>query len=211
MSNVILKISKLNFKNVLTDISFEISQNDFITITGPNGGGKSTIAKLILNILKPDNGEIKFYKDLKNKIAYVPQNTSITDEIFPATVEEIIETAFAFRDYFFKRISKKEKSYINSLMEKLDILDFKYKLFSELSGGQKQKVLIIRALVNKPEFLILDEPDTALDINSKNELINILEKINKEENTTILYITHNIELIKKNTTKILNINGVLNC
>ena len=129
MSNVILKISKLNFKNVLTDISFEISQNDFITITGPNGGGKSTIAKLILNILKPDNGEIKFYKDLKNKIAYVPQNTSITDEIFPATVEEIIKTAFAFRDYFFKRISKKEKSYINSLMEKLDILDFKYKLF----------------------------------------------------------------------------------
>ena len=125
MAKKIIQVNNLNFENVLTNISLEIYEGDFIAIIGPNGGGKSTFIKLLLNILKPNSGQIKFYEDIKNKIGYVPQNATTVDGVFPATVEEIIKTAFVNKKSFFERISIEEKNYLNFLMESFEILDLK--------------------------------------------------------------------------------------
>ena len=209
MNKKIIKVCNLNFENVLTNISLEIFEGDFIAILGSNGGGKTTFIKLLLNILKQNSGEIKFYEDLKNKIGYVPQNATTVDGVFPATVEEIIKTAFVNKKSFLGKISIEEEKYINFLMENFEIINLKSKLFVELSGGQKQRVLIVRALANNPKLLILDEPDIGLDNSSQTRFIENLNRINKENKTTIIFVTHHLEIIEKYITKTFHINGTL--
>lgn len=209
MNKKIVEVCNLNFENVLTNISLEIFEGDFIAILGPNGGGKTTFIKLLLNILKQNSGEIKFNEDIKNKIGYVPQNATTTDGVFPATVEEIIETAFVNKRSFLRKISIEEEKYINFLMENFEIINLKSKLFVELSGGQKQRVLIVRALANNPKLLILDEPDIGLDNSSQTKFIENLNRINKENKITIIFVTHHLGIIEKYITKKFYINGVL--
>lgn len=208
MNKKIIEVCNLNFENVLTNISLEIFEGDFIAILGPNGGGKTTFIKLLLNILKQTSGEIKFNEDIKNKIGYVPQSATTVDGVFPATVEEIIKTAFINKGFFMKN-SIEEVNYINSLMENFGIANLKSKLFVELSGGQKQRVLIVRALANKPKLLILDEPDIGLDNASQTKFIENLNRINKENKTTIIFVTHHLGIIEKYITNKFYINGVL--
>ena len=195
MNKKIIEVSNLNFGNVLTNISLEIFEGDFIAILGPNGGGKTTFIKLLLNILKQNSGKIEFHENLKNKIGYVPQNATTVDEVFPATVDEIIKTAFVNKKSFFKKISIEDKNYINFLMESFGIMDLKSKLFVELSGGQKQRVLIVRALANKPKLLILDEPASALDTDSREQLYNYLNTIKR--NSIIFIVTHDDKITDK--------------
>ena len=209
MNEKIIEVCNLNFENVLTNISLEIFKADFVAILGPNGGGKTTFVKLLLNILKQNAGEIKFYEDLKNKIGYIPQSATTVDTVFPATVDEIIRTAFSNKRFFFGKLSLEEKNYLDFLMQNFQIIDLKSKLFVELSGGQKQRVLIVRALANKPKLLILDEPDIGLDTVSKTKFIEKLNIINKENKTTIIFVTHHLGIIEKYITKTFHINGTL--
>ena len=210
MNEKIIEVCNLNFENVLTNISLEIFKADFVAILGPNGGGKTTFVKLLLNILKQNAGEIKFYEDLKNKIGYIPQSATTVDTVFPATVDEIIRTAFSNKRFFFGKLSLEEKNYLDFLMQNFQIIDLKSKLFVELSGGQKQRVLIVRALANKPKLLILDEPDIGLDTVSQTKFIEKLNIINKENKTTIIFVTHHLGIIEKYITKKFYINGGLN-
>ena len=209
MNEKIIEVCNLNFENVLTNISLEIFKGDFVAILGPNGGGKTTFVKLLLNILKQNAGEIKFYEDLKNKIGYIPQSATTVDTVFPATVDEIIKTAFSDKRFFFGKLSLEEKNYLDFLMQNFQIIDLKSKLFVELSGGQKQRVLIVRALANKPKLLILDEPDIGLDTISQTKFIENLNIINKENKTTIIFVTHHLGIIEKYITKKFYINKVL--
>lgn len=210
MCEKIIEVSNLNFENILKNISLEIYEGDFVAITGPNGGGKSTFIKLLLGILEPTNGNIKLFENSKYQIGYVPQQASNIDIAFPATVDEIIKTAFANKNSLFKTITKEEKLNISSLMDLFEISNLKYKLITELSGGQKQRVMIVRALANNPKLLILDEPDIGLDKKSQKQFINSLKEINEKNRTTILFITHHLEEIDEFITKKFNINQGLN-
>ena len=210
MCEKIIEVSNLNFENILKNISLEIYKGDFVAITGPNGGGKSTFIKLLLGILEQTNGNIKLFENSKYQIGYVPQQASNIDIAFPATVDEIIKTAFANKNSLFKTITKEEKLNISSLMDLFEISNLKYKLITELSGGQKQRVMIVRALANNPKLLILDEPDIGLDKKSQKQFINSLKKINEKNRTTILFITHHLEEINEFITKKFNINQGLN-
>ena len=209
MNRKLIEVRNLNFENILSNISLEIFEGDFIAIVGSNGGGKTTLVKLLLNILKPTSGKIQYFENIKNKIGYVPQNATSTDGIFPATVEEIIKSTFINKTSIFKKISNQEKDYINFLMKSFDIENLKSELFAELSGGQKQRVMIVRALANKPKILILDEPDMGLDKISQTNFINNLIKINKENKTTIIFVTHHLGMIEKYVTKTFCIDGIL--
>ena len=210
MCEKIIEVSNLDFENILKNISLEIYEGDFVAITGPNGGGKSTFIKLLLGILEPTNGNIKLFENSKYQIGYVPQQASNIDIAFPATVDEIIKTAFANKNSLFKTITKEEKLNISSLMDLFEISNLKYKLITELSGGQKQRVMIVRALANNPKLLILDEPDIGLDKKSQKQFINSLKEINEKNRTTILFITHHLEEIDEFITKKFNINQGLN-
>jgi zinc transport system ATP-binding protein len=213
MTNKLIEISNLNFKNVLRDISLDIFEGDFVALIGPNGGGKSTFIKLLLGILEKSSGNIKLFNkpiDAKTNqnIGYVPQNHTQGD-IFPATVDEIIKTAFAYKTTFLKQLSYEENEYIEYLMNKFEISDLKYKLVDELSGGQKQRVMIVRALANRPKLLILDEPDFGVDATSQNILHEVLKELNQKEKVTILFVTHHLELLQSIVTKTFHISQVI--
>lgn len=209
MNKKLIEVCDLNFENILSNISLEIFESDFIAIVGSNGGGKTTFLKLLLNILKPNSGEIQYFENIKNKMGYVPQNATVVDVIFPATVKEILETAFITNSSILKKISKNEKDYLKFLMQNFEITNLNSKLFAELSGGQKQRVMIVKALANKPKILFLDEPDMGLDKISQSKFIDNLNKINKENKTSIVFITHHLGMIEKYITKTFCINGIL--
>lgn len=209
MNRKLIEVRNLNFENILSNISLEIFEGDFIAIVGSNGGGKTTFLKLLLNILKPNSGEIQYFENIKNKMGYVPQNATVVDVIFPATVKEILETAFITNSSILKKISKNEKDYLKFLMQNFEITNLNSKLFAELSGGQKQRVMIVRALANKPKILFLDEPDMGLDKISQSKFIDNLNRINKENKTSIVFITHHLGMIEKYITKTFCINGIL--
>lgn len=213
MTNKLIEISNLNFKNVLRDISLDIFEGDFVAIIGSNGSGKSTFVKILLGVLEKSSGNIKLFNKpidttTNKNIGYVPQNHTKGDVAFPATVDEIIKTAFAHKTTFLKQLSCEEKKYIEYLMNKFEISDLKYKLIDELSGGQKQRVMIARALANRPKLLILDEPDFGVDATSQNILHEVLSELNQKDKVTILFITHHLELLHSMITKTFHINQV---
>ena len=176
---------------ILKGINLNIDENDFICIVGPNGSGKSTLIKGILGLIKPIKGKV-IYNGLKqNFIGYMPQETKV-DPNFPASVMEIVlsGTLNSNKGIFYTDESKEEA--IKNL-KLLGIEKLKKKSFSELSGGQRQKVLLARALSATSKLLILDEPSNNLDSKSKKELYKIIDDLNKKHGITILMITHDLD------------------
>lgn len=192
MSLIELKNLTLGYGNnkVIKKLNINIEEGDFLCIVGPNGSGKSTLIKSILGLIKPLEGKI-IYKGLKqNFIGYMPQEIKI-DPNFPASVFEIILSGTLNRAGNFYR--KKEKTIAENSLKLLKIENLKDKYFKDLSGGQRQKVLLARSLCASSKLLILDEPSNHLDTKSKKELYKIVENLNKEKNMTIIMITHDLD------------------
>lgn len=179
-------------QKVIQDLSFTVEKGDFITIIGANGSGKSTLVKGLLGLIKPMQGDIQYHIDTK-QIGYMPQETKI-DATFPASVEEIVLSGTLNRLGHRPFYSKKERKLADDSLVLLDILDLKKKSFADLSGGQRQKVLLSRALSATRELLILDEPSNNLDFSSREEFYKIIHRLNKEEGITILMITHDLDM-----------------
>jgi len=215
LSDIIIDVKNLTYKDILQDISFEISRGEYIAIIGPNGGGKSTLMKVILGLIKPDIADIKLFNTKQSsfnqyyKIGYVPQRASLVDDSFPITVEEVINLGLAYKSSLFSGSTKKNDAKIKSVMEKIEITDLKKRKISELSGGQRQRVMIARALISEPQMLILDEPNTGVDSNSQVKFYKLLKKLNKEDNITILFVTHDLGVIVDDVKKVLCINQTL--
>ncbi|WP_173669441.1 metal ABC transporter ATP-binding protein [Sharpea azabuensis] len=179
-------------QKVIQDLSFTVEKGDFITIIGANGSGKSTLVKGLLGLIKPMQGDIQYHIDTK-QIGYMPQETKI-DATFPASVEEIVLSGTLNRLGHRPFYGKKERKLADDSLALLDILDLKKKSFADLSGGQRQKVLLSRALSATRELLILDEPSNNLDFSSREEFYKIIHRLNKEEGITILMITHDLDM-----------------
>ncbi len=179
-------------QEVIKDLSFTVEKGDFMTIIGANGSGKSTLVKGLLGLIKPMQGDIQYHIDTK-QIGYMPQETKI-DATFPASVEEIVLSGTLNRLGHRPFYGKKERKLADDSLALLDILDLKKKSFADLSGGQRQKVLLSRALSATRELLILDEPSNNLDFSSREEFYKIIHRLNKEEGITILMITHDLDM-----------------
>lgn len=179
-------------QEVIKDLSFTVEKGDFITIIGANGSGKSTLVKGLLGLIKPMQGDIQYHIDTK-QIGYMPQETKI-DATFPASVEEIVLSGTLNRLGHRPLYGKKERKLADDSLALLDILELKKKSFADLSGGQRQKVLLSRALSATRELLILDEPSNNLDFSSREEFYKIIHRLNKEEGITILMITHDLDM-----------------
>ena len=177
---------------VLKNINMNIEENDFICIVGPNGSGKSTLVKGILGLIKPMKGKV-IYNDLKqNFIGYMPQETKV-DSNFPASVMEIVLSgtlnSLGLKSFYSKET--KEKALYN--LKLLGIEKLKNKSFCDLSGGQRQKVLLARSLCSTSKLLILDEPSNNLDSKSKSDLYKTVVDLNKKRGITIIMITHDLD------------------
>ena len=176
-----------------------------IAIDGPSGSGKSTLAKAILRLNHALSGEILFTDGLtSNKIGYLPQQTP-SQKDFPASVKEIVRSGGLNRGGLFPFYSKAEKQRATAVMEQLQLLPLKNRCFRELSGGQQRKVLLARALIATRELLLLDEPAAALDPHATAELYETIHRLNKQQNITIIMISHDLEAAKKYADKILHI------
>ena len=212
----IFDVKDLNFtvrgQDILSNISFEIFGSEYIAIIGPNGGGKTTLIRMLLGLDEPTTGEIKLFgkklKDFKewNKIGFVPQRAAQVDQNFPATALDIVKMGRTSKRGLFSKESIADKEAVNDAMTKMDILDLKDKMVGTLSGGQRQRVMIARALASSPEILILDEPNTGVDMVSQRNFYKLLSKLNKEENITIVFITHDIGVIADDIGRLFTIN-----
>lgn len=198
--NKYIEITNLNFsydnQSVLKQVNLNIEKGDFAVLIGNNGSGKSTLFKLLAGQLKPVSGSIKLFdQDVDKfkdwtKIGYMPQVASSLFKGFPTTVEEFILSNLYKPFSFFSKNKKEKKKLLDEVLLKLKIYDLKKKSINELSGGQKQKVLLARVLINEPKILLLDEPTIGIDLESLINLYKVLSNLNKNENLTIFMITH---------------------
>ena len=194
MNLIELKNLSLGYENitVLKDINMTIDESDFICIVGPNGAGKSTLVKGILGLIKPKKGKV-IYNNLKqNFIGYMPQETKI-DSNFPASVYEIVLSGTLNKLGLRSFYTKKEKMIALNNLKILGIENLKSKNFCDLSGGQRQKVLLARSLCATSKLLILDEQSNNLDSNSKKELYKTIIDLNKNHGITVIMITHDLD------------------
>ena len=209
-----IEIQGLSFsydkQRVLEDIDLTIEKKDFTTFIGPNGGGKSTLLKLILGINSLQEGSIsifnKPYLSQTPKLGYVPQNTDINLN-FPITVLEVVmmgQNSLKTRLFGYK-LEEKERAF--EVLENVSMQDFAHKNISKLSGGQKQRVLIARALFSNPEILLLDEPTSNIDVKGSEQIYASLEELNKE--ISIVVVSHDISVILKYASKAIYINKTL--
>ena len=190
----ILKVRKAKFgygKNVvISEIDFAVEEGDFLCVVGPNGSGKTTLIAGILGLLKPLGGEVILDGFSPKQIGYIPQENLI-DVNFPATVFEIVLTGTLNEGYNVYNSEVRGKA--EAVLKTVGILKLKDKSFDELSGGERQKVLISRALVASKKMLILDEPSNNLDQKSKIWLYEFLQKLNKDDGMTIMMVTHDLD------------------
>ena len=208
INNVTVSYGKIP---AITDVTFNVEAGDYIGVVGPNGSGKTTLMKAILGLLPVSEGSIRFTMD-NNKggmTGYVPQKNSAGDNYFPATVREIVSTGFLSSKKGIKFMTKNDHMKVHAILEKLHILDLCGKKIGSLSGGQYQRVLLARALVNEPKLLILDEPTSALDPLMREELYTLLSEFNSANGITILLVSHDIGSIGKYTKKMLYLDNRL--
>ncbi len=184
--------------DILRDISLSINPGEVTSIVGPNGIGKSTLIKCLCGILKPKSGIVTLNKrtireinpnDLAKKVGYIPQKAS---EAFSITVYEAV--LLGRKPYISWRVEKKDIDIIDSIMERLNLKDLAERRVSELSGGERQKVAIARALVQEPDILLMDEPTSSLDINHQLELMILVGELAHNDNATVVMIVHDLNL-----------------
>lgn len=211
-----LEVEDLKFgygkKLVLDEVSFNIKKGEFISIIGPNGSGKSTLLKTLNNIYNPWKGKIiikgRNIKELKKKelarvMALVLQDNNIDYEF---TVEEIILMGRHPHKGRFEKENKNDYKIIEESLEMTNTTYLRNRIITEISGGEKQRVMIAKALAQRPEIILLDEPTSHLDINHQIEILKLLKDMNKEKGTTIILVIHDINLGIRYSDKVIMLN-----
>ncbi len=208
-----LKIDEIEFaygeEVILKDISFNIEEGEFISIIGPNGSGKSTLLKTLNNIYTPRKGNIyldgeKIQKikrrEIAKRISLVPQESQINYEF---TVEEIVTMGRHPYKRRFEKENLEDKRIIEEAMEMTYTTKLRDKLITEISGGEKQRVIIAKALAQNSSIILLDEPTSSLDINHQIEVLELLKKLNKNKNTTVVIVLHDINIASRYSDRII--------
>jgi len=212
MDRHVISVENVSFsygKNrVLDDISLYVDEGDFVGIIGPNGSAKTTLLKLMVGLLKPEKGNIKMFgKDIKDfkefyKIGYISQHVREFNQMFPATVEEVVGAGLKAGKGFINRIKGEDKDKIDEVLKKVEMIDYKKQKVGNLSGGQKQRVFIARALINNPKILLMDEPLVGVDLDSQNKFYSLLDKLKRDYNITIIMVSHDIGIISDKVNRL---------
>ncbi|GAA0181591.1 ABC transporter ATP-binding protein [Clostridium sediminicola] len=211
----VIELKKVNvfYKDIcaLENINLSIEEKEFLAILGPNGGGKSTLLKLLLGIVKKDSGLIEIFgedpKNIKNKIGYVPQYTKFNKK-FPINVRDVILMGGLkpkIKPFYKNNNSDLQK--VDNVMKELNIYHLRKRQIGQLSGGQLQKVLIARALFMNPQILLLDEPTASLDGGTKTQIYSLLKKLN--EKMTVIIVTHDYGVVNSYVKNIACLNKTL--
>jgi ABC-type Mn2+/Zn2+ transport system ATPase subunit len=182
---------------VLKDIDLQLAAGSFTGLLGANGSGKSTLIKTLLGIIPPLSGRIDFasVNDAPHVLGYVPQKDTL-DPIFLLSSFEVVLMGTAGRVKPGRRVSQAEKEWAAQCLSETGAEGFSGKLFSQLSGGQKQRVLIARALATRPDFLLLDEPTSGIDAAARQSIMEVLQRIHRQQRLTILMASHDLPMVR---------------
>ena len=191
-----------NSTKALENINLSIKKDDFLAIIGPNGGGKSTLLKLILGLLKPQYGEIS--KNIRNdEVGYVPQNTNLNTD-FPITALEVVLMGHIGNKKKLFGYSKEDKTCALESLKKVSMSEFANRKIGDLSGGQRQRVFIARALCANPKLMLLDEPTASIDVKGQKEIYDLLKELNKS--ICIVVVSHDISVLLNYAKNVAHVN-----
>ncbi|WP_047983709.1 metal ABC transporter ATP-binding protein [Ornithinibacillus californiensis] len=217
--DTIITLRNINYsiekKNVLHDVNFELPKGAFVGLLGPNGGGKTTLTKIILGMLKPTSGNVTlFNKPLEEfndwtKIGFVSQKSNSFNREFPATVYEVVSTGLTSKVGYFKFFNRYDKEKILQAIDAVGMNEYTRENIGKLSGGQQQRVFIARALVSEPELLILDEPTVGVDSENVQRFYELLHDLNQNKGITLLLITHDTGTMTKYASNVACLNKTL--
>jgi len=193
-----------NGEVIIRNARFNVFEKDFVGVIGPNGGGKTTLIKAILGLIKPFSGQIKYYGGNNDRlIGYLPQ-VHYVDKKFPISVRDVVLSGLMNKNRMIKRFTKREKLKAEEEMEKMGISGIRKKPIGELSGGQLQRTFLCRSLISSPRLLILDEPNNNVDNKFENDLYKILLELNKT--IAIMMVSHDIGIISTYIKTIVCVN-----
>ena len=182
---------------VLWDVDFELPAGQIIGVIGPNGSGKTTLLKTIMGLLEPSSGYVKIFNQdlskMRERIAYVPQRESV-DWDFPASVFDVVMMGRYRNNNLFKRTNKIDVEIVEECIEKVGLTEFRDRQIAQLSGGQQQRVFIARALAQKAEIYLMDEPFVGVDSATENSILNLLEEM-RNTGKTVLIIHHDLQTV----------------
>jgi len=196
---------------VLEDVTLAVEYCDFLGIIGPNGGGKTTLLKVMLGLLAPGRGEVRLFGepierfDAWHRLGYVPQKL-VFDPTLPATVEEVVTTGLAARGGLFSRPSRAERERAGDALVLVGMDRHRAARIGRLSVGQQQRVLIARALVTDPEILVLDEPTGGVDPEAQASFYALLQILNRERGVTLVLVSHELAVVARAVTKVACLN-----
>lgn len=219
MTNSVIRLENITFsygdKTILNNVNLNIKRGMFMGLVGPNGGGKTTLIKIILGLLKPNKGSIYLldqpidrFKDW-NRIGFVSQKANAFNKGFPATVYEVVAMGLTAKIGYFKFFQKKHKEQVLHAIDQVGMGDYVYHNIGNLSGGQQQRVFIARALVSNPELLILDEPTVGVDYRNVEHFYQLLHELNTKQNITLLLVTHDTGVMTQYATNVACLNQTL--
>ncbi|QDH20675.1 metal ABC transporter ATP-binding protein [Saccharibacillus brassicae] len=194
MQNVVFGYGE---KPVVNGVSLDVHKGEFLGIVGPNGTAKTTVLKILLGLLKPWSGSVELnaaaFDGEKPVIGYVPQHAAAFNSGFPSRVIELVRSGCHARAGLFGRLGAKEERLVRGSLEQVGMWELRSRRIGELSGGQKQRVCIARALVQCPNVMILDEPTTGMDVNSRTELYRLMRHQVRHHGVTVVMVTHGLE------------------
>ena len=200
---------------VLEDVSFSVPQGAYVGIVGPNGGGKTTLLRLLLGLEQPTSGTVTLlglpprHARRNGKVGYVPQRATQADLEFPATAEEVVRGGRTTVRGLLRRFTEEDERAIEHAVAMTGIEAYRGRRIGRLSGGERQKVFVARALAAEPSMLILDEPLTGIDQSSQEEFYAFLRSLNRSHGMTVLFVSHDVDVIAKEASSILCLNRTL--
>lgn len=219
MKKTIVRFENVSFQyeytNVLKNISFDITEGDFLALLGPNGSGKSTLLKLLLGLLKPATGMIELFgedaKTFKKRelIGYVSQKSNAFNSGFPATVYEVVRSGLVKKTGLMKRFPSDTKMRVIKALQAVGMEQFAERNIGQLSGGQQQRVFIARALIGEPKLLILDEPTVGIDHENVQAFYDMLAKLNHDLGMTMILVTHDVDTVSDRISHVACLNQTI--
>lgn len=194
--------------SILDQVDLEIAYGEFVGVFGPNGGGKTTLLKLLMGLIQPQKGTIRIFgkapEENRHRIGYVPQIHRI-DPDFPITLEELVLLGRRPKRLFFERFSKEDRNACDHWIYRLGLKAHRKQAYGKLSGGLAQRALLARALVSEPELILLDEPTANIDAQSLSIFLEALQELQGER--TIVLVTHDLRTLTQRADRLLYVQG----
>ena len=203
-----LQVEKVTFAYghappVLRDVDLEVERGEFVAIAGPNGGGKTTLVRLVVGLEQPTSGSVEL---MVRKVGYLPQRTQAGIDA-PVTVRELVTTGRSSRTRLIGPLSSADRVSVQEAIDRVGLGPHADRRLTTLSGGQQQRAFIAKALAADPELLVLDEPTTGVDVEAQDAIAALLQRLRSELEVTILYVSHEFGAVERFVERIVLVRG----